>query len=148
MPREVEVERNAEIWRRFCAGERQAAIAKSYGISQQTVSEICQRKRIALGPIDRDKKRQELASQLDYLRAQMAELVEREPAPMYRGAEPVRDDDGNVVEDHSGRIAATDALLRVQARAAKLLGLDAPDKVETAATVRYVVDNVDLDELK
>lgn len=157
-------ERNIEIWRRYCGGETQASIARDMGISIQAISEICVRERTRLKARNKDEFRQELAAQLDYLRAQMAALVDHEPAPMYRGNEPVRrpkrsvldagripdpDDpaDWDYVEDHSGRIAAADTLLRVHQRLSRLLGIDAPAEVQTTGTIRYVIEGVDIEKL-
>lgn len=47
-----------------------------------------------------------------------------------------------------GDVKAVDAVLRVMERRARLLGLDAPAKIDQRSTVRYVIEGVDLEALR
>ena len=156
MPREPNAakraERDAEIWRLVCDGHPRPDVAVRFGVSLSRVDQICQRHQGAY-VFDKIAKRAELAEQLDRLRAAASELVDAEPAPMFRGAEPIvdRDDDGEVVKryyDHGGRLEAMKTVVAIQAREAKMLGLDAPDQIQTDSTVKYVVEGVDMEDLR
>lgn len=58
----------------------------------------------------------------------MVELANGEPTK-------VHDDAGNLIEvDHGNRLAAVDRVIKLQDRAAKMLGTDAPEKVEASVT--------------
>lgn len=144
--------RDAEIWRLYAAGWTLVRLGEKFGLAISRISEIITRERGKYSIIDKALKREELNAQLDDLRASAQELVDAEPAPMFRGTEPVvdRDEHGEIVkryEDHSGRLAAMRALVDIQARQAKMLGVDAPDKLETTGTVRYTVEGVDVGDL-
>lgn len=156
MPREFDPdkrrERDAEIWRLYCAGNTMEKLAPRFGLSVPGISNVVAKQR-AKYRWNRDEKRGELAAQLDELRVAMQELLDMEPAPMFRGTEPVvdRDEGGEVTKrymDHSARVTAAKAIVDIQARMAKMLGLDAPEQVDQNTTVRYVVEGVDTGELK
>ena len=156
MPREWDPdkrrERDDKIWRLYSAGNTNMdKLGQQFGITRAAVSNIIAKQR-AKYRWHAAEKREELAAQLDRLRAEMSALVDAEPAPMFRGTEPVvdRDERGEIVkryEDHSGRVAAAKALVDIQARQAKMLGLDAPDQLQTEATVKYTVEGIDVGDL-
>lgn len=143
--------RDEEIWRRYACGSTLETLAREFGLAISTVGSIVEAARQKY-VWSKDGKRQELAQQLDWLREEMTALVDAEPAPMFRGTEPVvdRDEKGEIVkryEDHSGRVNAAETLLRIQARMAKMLGLDAAEVVDQTTTVRYSFEGVDTEEL-
>ncbi|HZO70041.1 MAG TPA: hypothetical protein VFB74_34025 [Kribbellaceae bacterium] len=145
--------RDAEIWRLYAAGWTLVRLGERFDLAHSRVSEIITRERGRFSILDKALKREELAAQLDDLRSAAQELVDAEPAPMFRGAEPIvdRDDDGEVVKryyDHGGRLEAMKTVVAIQAREAKMLGLDAPDQIQTDSTVKYVVEGVDMEDLR
>lgn len=130
-------ERNDEIWHLYCSGVTQAQLATQFGISGQRISEIIIAQRRAIPERARLDLIQELAQQLDSTRAALQEIVDAEPMLKF-------DSEGELSgEDHSGRIQAARAIVRVQEREAKLFGLDSPDRVQAETTVRYVVEGAD-----
>jgi hypothetical protein len=146
--------RNQMVWRRYCCGESQQTIADSLHISQARVSQIIGAVRVALPKRSREEIRQEFAEQLHGLRAEAQKIVDASPGPAYRGDSPIfmPDKDGmpdptRPVWDHSGRLHAMAEVRKLQERAAKLLGVDEPTKLETDATVRYVVEGVNPEAL-
>lgn len=145
--------RDAEIWRLYAAGSTMEKLAARFDLAVSRISEIITRERGKYGRQSRDERREELTAQLDELREAMQELLDAEPVPLFRGTEPVveRDENGNVVKtfvDHSARVTAAKTIVDIQARMAKMLGLDAPEQVDSNTTVRYVIEGVDTGELK
>lgn len=124
--------RNGAIWRAYCRGATQEALAEKFEISQQRVSQIIREVRDSIDPEERaDLVKQET----DFLRAAREEVMalwDAEAAPMVAGprAEIVRDENDNVVRDHSGRLAALARAESLTARLHRVLGLDAPAKVD------------------
>ena len=83
-------------------------------------------------------------------------LAEMEGAPATAGKDgeilydpSVRDADGKpaMVRDYSGRIAALKLALEADRERRKLLGLDAASKIESTATVRYVLEGINPEDL-
>jgi len=100
----------------------------------------------------------EQADQADHLRAvelERLDTLEREVWTVLRrrhvtvsGGKLVADEDGIPLQDDGPTLAAVDRLVRIAERRARLLGLDSPVKVDQTGTVRYVIDNVDLEALR
>lgn len=63
-----------------------------------------------------------------------AELMDMEAPPAYSNGRPVLDEEGRMVRDYGTRLAALDRLLKINERAAKLLGLDAAVKADVSVT--------------
>lgn len=114
-----------------------------------------------------DVKRFEL-ERLDAMYAAAMEVLERRHVHVSGGkvvlqiTEYARDDDGNILLDDDGRpmaakveqleddapvLAAIDRLLKIQARRAALLGLDAERKVDAGIKITYDIPGVDLSQL-
>lgn len=147
-PVDVAETRNQEMWRRYCNGETQQAIADRFGLTQGRVSAILTAIRATVPRRTREQWRQEFADQLDRLRATCQEIADARPAPAYRGETPLRDPETDEpVWDHGGRLAAVDRVLKIQERTSRLLGVDEPAKIESDATVRYVVEGVNPEAL-
>jgi hypothetical protein len=65
------------------------------------------------------------------------------------GGEIVRDPEtGEAIVDDAPVLAANDRLVKIGERRAKLLGIDAPERIVSDATVRYEIVGVDTDGLK
>lgn len=126
--------RNGAIWRAYASGRTQEWIAEQHGISQSRVSQILDEVREVLPADARADWRVIALETLGHLHAEMLELVDAEAPPVFF-EDTALTHDGEVVRDHSGRVAAVDRVLKVQDRAAKLLGLDAATKMEASVTV-------------
>lgn len=122
--------RNGQVWVAFIAGETQESIAERFGISQQRVSQIIADCRASVPAVTREEYVQEAAELLRRLRRGAMELVDADPIPAYSNGRPITLDDGSIAQDHSGRLAGMQMVLRVEERAAKLLGLDAATRME------------------
>lgn len=144
--------RDAEIWRLYAAGNTMEKLAERFDLAVSRISEIITRERGKYGQATREQRRVELAAQLDELRSAMQVLADAEPVPLFRGTEPVveRDESGEIVTryvDHSARVTAAKTIVDIQARMAKMLGLDAAEVVDQTTTVRYSFEGVDTGEL-
>lgn len=134
--------RNGEIWHRYTVrAQTQEMIAEELGISQERVSQIIREIRAAIPPIDRD---QLVASSLElvsYVKQQAMEIVDMAGAPVFVGKDGdiARDENGEVVRDHSGRLAALKMAMDADNVLAKRLGLDSPTKIEQSGSVRYEI---------
>jgi hypothetical protein len=145
-------EREADIYRLTVVNRlTQSEIGRRLGISQQDVSYHLANARAKLPPIDFDAIRKEsLALHLDTLRAAL-ELSDMRGAPVTAGkdGDVVLDpEDGSVVRDYALRLAARETARKADVEIRKLLGLDAAQKVESTATVKYEIVGVDPEALK
>ncbi len=122
--------RNGEIWRRYCLGATQTALAEEYGISNQRVSQIIAEVRATLPEVDLAERRARHLESLDYMRNELATLATAGPIPAYSNGRPILDENGRMVMDHSGRLAAMREFRAFADREAKLLGLDQPVQVD------------------
>jgi hypothetical protein len=127
--------RNGEIWRQHVSGVTQEALAEKYEISHQRVSQIIAQVRESIPPEDKDKVRQEHLELLRGLRVELTKLVDAGPIPAYSNGRPIVLENGAVAQDHSGRLAAMDRLQRMLERESKLLGIDAPTKLDATMTL-------------
>jgi len=64
-----------------------------------------------------------------------AELMEAQPIPAYSNGRPILDKEGNICEDHSGRLAAMAMVLKVHERISRMVGLDAPTQIDLHVSV-------------
>lgn len=143
-------ERDKRIWAAVVRGETQQSIADREGMTQSRVSQIVIKLRGTMSRGTRADLRQELAEQLHRLRQVAAELVEQPAPPAFFQGEPLIDPSTrSVVEDHSGRLAAMAALIKVQERLSKLLGLDEQvEKIDMSTKVRYEIVGVSGEDLE
>lgn len=131
--------RNGAIWRAYISGRTQGWIADRHGIDQTRVSQILAEVRAALPADALEDWRIRALETLRHFHAEMVDLARGEPA-LVRGA------NGEIVGvDHSNRLAAMDRVVRIQERMAKMLGLDAPERVaaitvDTSADVAALLD--------
>lgn len=123
--------RNGEMWRLWCEGRTQAWIADQFGITQSAVHHALAKVRDNLGDVVMDDERTRSLEMLHELRAGALEVWRMVAAPVTAGK------DGTVVydpetrepvRDHGGRLRALETALKVDARIAQLLGLDAATK--------------------
>lgn len=139
--------RNGEIWRAYTSGRNQEWIGAKYGIDQSRVSQIIGEIRAALPADAREDWRIRALETLQQLHAGLTELAMAECPPAFHAGEVLRDADGNVVLDYGTRLAATDRVVRLQERAARMLGMDSPIAVEARGELRVVVEGLDSEAL-
>ena len=127
-------DRDFDMWARYIAGQTQQQIAGHYGVDQSTVSRVIARMRDDVPVEERRARQRRQLADLDQLRCEALDLVDRDPIPAYSNGRPVLLADGvTVAEDHSGRMRAMDLALRVQEREAMALGTDAATRVSVEA---------------
>jgi hypothetical protein len=124
--------RNGRIWKEYCRGATQAELAEKYNLSQARISQIIIECRDAIPFEERDNLVKQETDLLRELRKEVLELWDAAAAPLIHGprAEIVRDEHDNVVRDHSGRLAALARAESITSRLHRVLGLDAPQKVD------------------
>lgn len=125
--------RNGAIWRGYCNGKTQEALAEEHGLSQQRISQIIAAIQASIPEVDKAKAFQRELDFLDTLRGMSMEIANMPAAPVTAGKDGdiVRDPEtGAVVRDYSGKLAAMDRAVKMHERYAKLLGLEAPTKVD------------------
>lgn len=144
-------ETDIAMWRLYCAGHPQDAIARRYNCSQATVSRALKRVRDSIPEDPRaDMIKREFAL-INELRVKMIEQMEAPAPPAFsqKGDALVDPRTGAIVEDLTARAAAWDRVLKTSERLAKMLGLDAPTRVQAeVAQVTYVLVDVDDQSLK
>lgn len=143
--------RDGEVWHLYAVKRwSQEKIGKHLGVTQQRVSQVLADVRSALPPVDKAEMIRKSIELHEHVIADLMALAEREGAPVTAGkdGDVVRDpDNAEVVRDYSLRVNANRAILAAEAELRKLVGLDAATKVESTATVRYVLEGVDPDVL-
>jgi hypothetical protein len=129
MPRRLEG-RDGAIWRAYLLGKTQQTIAAEHNLSHQRVSQIVATARAECTDPELSTARQEHLEVMRMLTQTAVELMEMPLPPAYSNGRPIIDDDGTIVRDTAGRLAALDRVAKQQERMAKVLGLDAPVKAE------------------
>jgi hypothetical protein len=126
--------RNGRIYRQYLFGKTQAAIAEIHGISQERVGEIIRAVVASIPEEDLAARKKRALDQLDVLDDVMAEIMDSPLPPAYSNGRPMLDANGRQVLDAGPRMAATDRLIKIHERQAKLLGLDAAQRVDVAVS--------------
>jgi hypothetical protein len=122
----------------YVMGMSQTAIAEKYEITQGRVSQILSAMRADIDATTRDDVRAGILARTEHYRRVMADLVEREGAPVTAGkdgrvvTDPVT---GEVVRDYGARVNAMRELRALDERMAKLFGTDEPTRTKTDLTV-------------
>lgn len=117
--------RNGEIWRAYCRGATQAALAEEFGISQQRVSQIIAEVRDSIPMEEREST---LKQEIDLLRD-----LRRDVLSLWDADAPNLVSNGRVIEgvkDHGGRLAALARAESLTARLHKITGIEAAQKVD------------------
>jgi hypothetical protein len=142
--------RNGEIWHRYTVrSQTMEQIGEDLKLSNQRVSQIIADVQKSIGPIDREKMIQESIELVKYVKNVSIDLIEMAGAPVYVGKDGsiAYDENGNVVRDYSGRIAASKLALDADNVIAKRLGLDAATKTEVTGNMRVEIVGVDMEDL-
>ncbi len=122
--------RNGQIWKLYCRGMNQEALAQRFDLSQVRISQIIAQVRDAIPVEDRAAIVKREIDFLDTVRAEVMELWDKGPNKAY--AANGRELEG--VEDHAGRLAALARAESLTARLHRVMGLDAPQKVDLNVT--------------
>jgi MoxR-like ATPase len=144
------MQRNFRWWTLYCRGKKQHEIAAEAGVSQQVVAYGIKVYRATIPPVDVEEERRKSIEMLHALRAGALDIYDQAAAPLVRGKDgdvlydPVTNE---LVRDHSGRVAALLAAIRVDESIRKRMGADAPTKVETTGSVKYELVGVDPETL-
>lgn len=126
--------RNGQVWAEWCAGHNQDAIAEAHGISQQRVSQIIAAVRATIAEEDPADRRQRHLEVVDKIRAETLRLIEAPLAPAYSNGRMMLDEAGAPILDVGPRLAAMDRAGKFLDREAKLLGLDAAQRVDVTVS--------------
>lgn len=140
-------ERDAEALRMRAAGATLAKIGEElgYGHPANVLRVIKKRTGETLKPAV-DEYRRSMDASLDELEAACMAVLEAAHVKIHDGEAVTLD--GKKVIDDAPVLAATQAILKIHERRAKLWGLDAPVKTEVGVhAVKYTVDGVDMDKV-
>jgi hypothetical protein len=145
-------ERDAAACRLRTEGRTYDQIAQQLGFADRSnARDAVERALKATVQEPADQVRQLELARLDALWAAAWAVLEREHVVVNSG-EIVIDTregaDGQPLLDDAPVLKAVQTLLKVAERRAKLLGLDAPTKIEQGGTVKYVIEGVDLGKLR
>jgi len=132
-PRRLEG-RDGSIYRAYCLGTTQEALAQEHGISQERVSAIIRNVTASIPEEDIAERRKRLLDNLDILGNVAAEIMETRPSQAYSNGRPMFNEDGTPVLDYSTRMAALDRLVKLGERQAKILGLEAAQRVDVTVS--------------
>ena len=136
IPGQVErrLERAAEVWKRRCQGATYSTLVAEFGISKTCVHNYIEDTRALLREETQDLAARERAVAIELLDNAIERIVPHINGQIRIESENER---GTVitVEEWQARIQACGALTKLLDRKAKLLGMDAPVKVEAPPTV-------------
>ena len=147
--------RNGEIYRKYTVYRwTQEKIAQHYGIDQTRVSQIIKAVQATIPQHDLAEMRQQSLELYAELTARALEIADLVPAPVLRGQDGLiltevdpETGEERVVRDYSGRLRAMETAAKFDQETRKLMGLDAAQKVESTATVKYEVVGVNTGDL-
>ena len=126
--------RNGAIWADYCAGYTQDHLAERYGLSQTRISEIIAAVRASIPPTDLDEARQRHLDGVAELQRAAVELARAPLAPAYSNGRMMVDENGAPIRDVGARLSALKVATGITERVSKLLGTDAPAKVQHGLT--------------
>jgi hypothetical protein len=129
--------RDWDWWELWISGRPQARIAEDAGVDQSTVSRALDRIRALIPEEDREDMVKRSLAMLTDLQAGALEIWRGTAAPLTAGKDGdyVLDPETGVhVRDHSGRLQALQAALKVNESVRRLLGLDAATKLDMAVS--------------
>lgn len=130
---EAKLERAAAVWKRRCEGATFPTLAREFHLALGTVHNYIEEGRALLREQSVDKAARERDSSLELLDNAIEKLV-----PHIQGKIKIETLTARgliTVEEWQARIAACGTLVKLLDRKAKLLGMDAPVKIEPPPTV-------------
>jgi hypothetical protein len=124
-------ERNGEVWAAYVSGETPHSIAERYDLSVASVIQICKKIREHIPTPDKDDLRLNNLELLHQLQAQIATIAMMDAPPAFTVTGKVLWDAENncAVRDYRAKFQAVELVLKTSERIAKILGLDAPDRL-------------------
>jgi transcriptional regulator with XRE-family HTH domain len=117
--------RNGQIWKFYCRGLNQEALAAKFGLTQQRISQIVNEVRNSIPQEERAEIVKQETELLRQLRVEVLELWDAAAAPMVSNGRLIEG-----VVDHAGRLAALARAESLTARLHRVHGLDAPQKLD------------------
>lgn len=138
---EHQKERNLEIIQQHDKGVSLAQLAKQHGISRTRVHTIIRQTAERLVAPDVQALRDRELARLEYLRAEVNDVIARRHAVLHQGSDTGFDDDGVVLD-----AIRTDVRLSESMR--KLLGVDMPVRVDASTSVRFELIGIDPEVFK
>lgn len=140
--------RRSEVMRLRRTGMTFEAIGTELGVSKQAAWTLYKKTLASIPALEVSEYRAEQADRLDALLARANEVLAAEHVVIQHGRVVMQD--GKPVPDHGPILDAIKAVLDIEARRAKLLGLDVPVKqqLETDQTITYAFEGVDLGNLQ
>lgn len=142
--------RNGSVWRAVTIYRRTYEdVAHEHGISKQRVGQIIADVRAQIPQVDLDAMRQESMDLYSELGRRAMEIADLVPAPIFVGKDGniALDENGEPVRDYSGRLRALETAAKFDEHRRKLMGLDAAQKAEMSAQVRYEIVGVNTEDL-
>lgn len=129
-------DRNGEIWRLYCRGVKQVELAERFSLTQATVSNIIKQVRDSIPEETRLEIVKREVDFLDDLRDEVAKLFYADLPPAFdRDGSALQDPETQeYIRDMTGRLNALQGLLKVMDRHHKLLGLEAPTRIDATVT--------------
>lgn len=139
--------RKAEVMRLRRQGHTFEAIGQELGITRQRAHQIYQQVLEEIPVHEVSQYRVEQAARLDELLVRAHEVLGRRHVHVSQGRIVLDKETGEPVQDDGPILAAIKTILDIEARRAKLLGLDTPVKQQagTGLTVTYAFEGVSLD---
>lgn len=134
------IERRAQGWELYVQGWTQREIAEHFGIDQSTVSDDLREYRSGVPKQTREQLIEKHQASLAWATRELRELHDLPAPPVTAGAmgdlvrDPLTDE---IVRDYGLKRQTVLDLVRLQEREAKLLGLNAADRVEVSGNVTF-----------
>lgn len=124
-------------------------VAEEFGISKSRVCQIIADVKSQIPATDLDAMRQESMDLYSELGRRAMEIADLAPAPIFVGKDGkiALDKNGEPVRDYSGRLRALETAAKFDEHRRKLMGLDAAQKAEMSAQVRYEIVGVNTEDL-
>lgn len=117
--------RNGQIWKLYCRGKTQEALAEIFQLSQAQISRIIADVRDSIPIEERDSLVKQETDLLRELRAEVLELWDQDAPDLVSNGRLMEG-----IKDHGGRLAALARAESLTARLHRVMGIDAPAKLD------------------
>jgi predicted transcriptional regulator len=117
--------RNGRIWKLYCRGQTQEALAAAFDLSQARISQIIAEVRDSIPIEERDTLVKQETDLLRDLRSEVLELWDAEAPELVSNGRVIEG-----IKDHGGRLAALARAESLTARLHRVMGIDAPAKLD------------------
>lgn len=123
--------RDQEIFTKYLFGHTQVELAEEYGLAQSAISRIINKLRESVTLPTREDLVKRSVARLDALLKKAWAVAEAEHLAVSHGRVIYDPRTGEPMKDHAPLLQAIDRIVRLEERVAKLLGLDAADRLES-----------------